>query len=197
MPVPLATGFSPDAIQASMFEQPFPEFDKVSVQTSTSSSPAQTLPLPPAPVPSRSSNASANSLQAYLGISLSETRKLTYRDAYFKNFHSLFPVLHRQTFREQMQYPEQFLLDAAVMAIGAQYADEVSFASSDSKILHEKCQELINENKTAFCTSPRLEVMQAVVLVEFLSHFKAKRAPESLSAVFKAIYDKVRGLTPS
>jgi hypothetical protein len=34
--------------------------------------------------------------------------------------------------------------------------------------------------------------MQGVVLVEFLSHFKAKRAPDDLSEVFRAVYDKVR-----
>jgi hypothetical protein len=34
--------------------------------------------------------------------------------------------------------------------------------------------------------------MQAVVLVEFMSHFKAKRAPDDLSEVFRAVYDKVR-----
>jgi hypothetical protein len=33
--------------------------------------------------------------------------------------------------------------------------------------------------------------MQAVVLVEFMSHFKAKRAPDDLSEVFRAVYDKV------
>jgi hypothetical protein len=33
--------------------------------------------------------------------------------------------------------------------------------------------------------------MQAIVLVEFLSHFKAKRAPDSLSEVFIATYDKL------
>jgi hypothetical protein len=38
----------------------------------------------------------------------------------------------------------------------------------------------------------KLEIMQAVVLVEFMSHFKAKRAPEELSEVFRAVYDRVR-----
>jgi hypothetical protein len=41
-----------------------------------------------------------------------------------------------------MQQSEEKLLSSAVMAIGAQYTDE-TFAGSDSRILHEKCQELI------------------------------------------------------
>jgi hypothetical protein len=33
--------------------------------------------------------------------------------------------------------------------------------------------------------------MQLIVLVEYLSHFKSKRAPDNLSDVFITVYDQV------
>jgi hypothetical protein len=36
-----------------------------------------------------------------------------------------------------------------------------------------------------------LEFMQAIVLLEYLYHFKAKRAPSALSEMFMRVYDRV------
>ncbi len=47
------------------------------------------------------------------------------------------------------------------------------------------------QNKATVSNSNKLETMQAVVLVEFMSHFKANRTSEDLSEVFRAVYDKV------
>jgi hypothetical protein len=77
----------------------------------------------------------------HLGVSLSLRTKQHYADAYWKNFHHQFPILHKQSYQSQSPSP---LLGAAVMAVGAQYADE-PFAKSDSRILHEKCLELITK----------------------------------------------------
>jgi hypothetical protein len=77
----------------------------------------------------------------HLGVNLSLRTKQHYADAYWKNFHPQFPVLHRQSYRSQSPSP---LLGAAVMAMGAQYVDE-PYAKGDSRILHEKCLELITK----------------------------------------------------
>ncbi|KAF2435485.1 hypothetical protein EJ08DRAFT_692732 [Tothia fuscella] len=123
----------------------------------------------------------------HLGVCLSLRTKQHYVDAYWKNFHPLFPVLHKQSYRSQNPSP---LLGAAVMAIGAQYTDE-QFAKGDSRILHEKCLELINKYKQTLSSSKRLDYMQAIFLVELFSHFKAKRAAPALSDIFIETYDQL------
>lgn len=45
--------------------------------------------------------------------------------------------------------------------------------------------------KDTIKTTGRLDLLQAVFLVELLSHFKAKRASSSLSEVFRAVYNQV------
>lgn len=77
--------------------------------------------------------------QQQLGETLNLKTKQHYVQAYWKHFHPLFPVLHPQTYQQHRSSP---LLSAAVMAVGAQYTDK-PFAKSDSRILHQKCQELI------------------------------------------------------
>ena len=97
------------------------------------------------------------------------------------------------------------------MAIGAQCTNE-PFARSDSRILHQKCQEVIDQvgkdisplcqekclrkqqSKDFLKATVHLDLLQAVFLVELLSHFKAKRAPSSLSEAFRAIYNQVHYL---
>jgi hypothetical protein len=77
--------------------------------------------------------------QQQLGETLNLKTKQHYVQAYWKHFHPLFPILHPQTYQQHRSSP---LLSAAVMAVGAQYTDK-PFAKSDSRILHQKCQELI------------------------------------------------------
>jgi hypothetical protein len=78
--------------------------------------------------------------QQQLGEALDlKTKQHHYIRAYWNHFHPLFPVLHPQIFDQHRSNP---LLSAAVMAIGAQYTNE-PFARSDSRILHQKCQEVI------------------------------------------------------
>jgi len=98
------------------------------------------------------------------------------------------------------------------MAVGAQYTNK-PFAKSDSRILHQKCQELIvkvgntriipssifadaRQYKDTIKITDRLDLLQAVFLVEFLSHFKAKRASSSLSDVFRLVYNQVSSPAP-
>ena len=79
--------------------------------------------------------------QQQLGEALNLKTKQHYVQAYWIHFHPLFPVLHPQIYE---QYRSNPLLSAAVMAIGAQYTNK-PFARDDSRILHQKCQELIGQ----------------------------------------------------
>ncbi|TID26755.1 hypothetical protein E6O75_ATG01248 [Venturia nashicola] len=122
-----------------------------------------------------------------LGISLSLKTKQHYIESYWKYFHPVFPVLHRPSYQAQTPCP---LLSAAVISIGAQYNDGHS-AQGDSRILHEKCQELISEYRSFLRLTDRLDYMQAVFLVEMFSHFKAKRATSQLSEMFNDTYSQL------
>jgi hypothetical protein len=131
----------------------------------------------------------------HLGICLSLKTKQHYVESYWKYFHPMFPVLHKPTYQAQTPCP---LLSAAVMSIGAQYTDE-QFAKGDSRILHEKCLELITKYKAVLRSTARIDYMQALFLVEMFSHFKAKRATSQLSEIFVETYNelwKQHGVTP-
>ena len=121
------------------------DHDHRSINPSSSSSPTPPVSaVPPVLLPlSNGAGSPEDSLQdGQLGVSLSIQRKKAYVDAYRRYFHPLFPIIHRQRFTQYTQVRGAKLLLAAMMAIGAQYEHEL-FAGSDSRILHEKCQELI------------------------------------------------------
>lgn len=122
-----------------------------------------------------------------LGISLTLKTKQYYIESYWKYFHPVFPILHRPSYQAQTPCP---LLSAAVMSIGAQYNDG-HFAKGDSRILHEKCQELLSKYRSSLRSTERIDYMQAIFLVEMFSHFKAKRATSSLSELFNDIYSQL------
>lgn len=122
-----------------------------------------------------------------LGICLSLKTKQHYIESYWRYFHPVFPVIHRPTYQAQTPCP---LLSAAVMSIGAQYNDD-HFAKGDSRILHEKCQELITKYKSSLRSTARIDYMQAIFLVEMFSHFKAKRATSQLSEMFSETYGQL------
>jgi hypothetical protein len=136
------------------------EMDPTSISASLASSPASTCAaIPPVVIPQNQNGVpyplpwiaqrdpyGTLDLEGlledqHLGVCLSLRTKQHYADAYWKNFHPLFPVLHKQSYQSQSPSP---LLGAAVMAVGAQYTDE-QFAKGDSRILHEKCMELITK----------------------------------------------------
>ncbi|KIW09019.1 uncharacterized protein PV09_00914 [Verruconis gallopava] len=118
-----------------------------------------------------------------LGVELSLKTKQHYLEAYWTRFDPFFPIVHKPSHRPGTNP----LLTAAMMAIGAQYADE-EFARSDSRILHEKCLELIAKYKDVLLTATRLDYMQAIFLVEVMSHYRAKRTAPRLSEVFLSVY---------
>jgi hypothetical protein len=138
---------SPDSTAPPILE-PVPAMyhESASLKTSNSSSPTPVSAVPPILLPLSGAGGAVgpeDSLQdGQLGVSLSIQRKRAYVEAYWRYFHPLFPFIHRQRFTQYTQVRGAKLLLAAMMAIGAQYAQEL-FAGSDSRILHEKCQELI------------------------------------------------------
>jgi hypothetical protein len=138
---------SPDSTAPHIWlPDPVPaDHDGRSINPSSSSSPTPPVSaVPPVLLPlSNGAGSPEDSLQdGQLGVSLSIQRKKAYVDAYRRYFHPLFPIIHWQRFTQYTQVRGAKLLLAAMMAIGAQYAQEL-FAGSDSRILHEKCQELI------------------------------------------------------
>jgi hypothetical protein len=166
------------------------ERERHSLATSTSSSPVPISAVPPVLLPISGSGSDELLQDAQLS-NISPSHQKAYTDAYWKYFHPVFPFIHnRQRFMQPSSASgasgPRRLLAVTMMAIGAHYCDPV-----DSRILYDKCQEVMLKYKASITSTSKLEIMQAVVLAEFLAHFKAKRAPEGLTAIFRAVYDNV------
>lgn len=73
--------------------------------------------------------------QPSLGTGLHQVQQERYLEAYMRNFHPSYPVVHGQAINMQEDCP---LLKAAMIAIGASYADE-RMAKDTAKQLHERC----------------------------------------------------------
>jgi Fungal specific transcription factor domain len=173
------------------------ENEKPVIPTSTGSSPAPISAMPPILLPVSGSGPEELLQDSQLSGILIPSRQKTYTDAYWKHFHPVFPMIHsRQRFNQTVAPPGTFeararrLLAVTMMAVGAQYSEQW-FAPSDSRILLEKCLDVILKNRASILSTSNLELLQAVVLAEFLLQFKAKRAPESLSDSFCTVYDSV------
>jgi hypothetical protein len=178
------------------------EHERHSAVQSSSSSPAPVLAAPPILLPVSGTGSDELLQDGQLGGILHPTRQKTYTDAYWKHFHPVFPIVHQRLRFMPASNPSassagraRRLLQVTMMAVGAQYSEEW-FAPSDSRILHEKCQEVIVKNQYSISATFKVEIMQAVVLAEFLAQFKAKRAPEGLSEIFRAVYDNVSAKYP-
>lgn len=185
---PLVPGQSPVSASPSAWDPTWMDLEKGNVKTSSRASPAPAPAVPPVLLPLSVVNPEDSIQDSQLGIKLSNDRKQAYFNAYWRHFHPQFPIIHRPTLVTYMKKTGGGHLLAAIMAIGAQYSHG-QLAGSDSRILHERCEEFI-ENQPVQAYS-NLELMQVIVLVEFLSHFKAKRAPDTLSEAFLAVYDRL------
>jgi hypothetical protein len=135
-------GQSPASPSPPACEQLWMESEKASIKTSSTSSPGPVSAVPPVLLPLSVVNPEDSVEDTQLGIKLSMTRKKAYFDAYWRHFHPLFPILHKQTFSNYMRRTGGGGLLAAIMAIGAQYSHE-QLAGSDSRILHERCEEYV------------------------------------------------------
>ena len=135
-------GLSPSSTSPPALDQIWIESEMASIKTSSSSSPPPVSAVPPVLLPLSVVNPEDSVEDSQLGIKLSMTRKKAYFDAYWRHFHPLFPILHKQTFSNYMRRTGGRGLLAAIMAIGAQYSHE-QLAGSDSRILHERCEEYV------------------------------------------------------
>jgi Fungal specific transcription factor domain len=203
----ITTGQSPCSLTSPAWEQLWMDSERASIKTSSTSSPrlAVISAVPPVVIPFNVVNPDDSIQDRDLGITITNERQKTYWDAYWRWFHPMFPFLHRQSVLDYGKKTGRRGLLAAIMAIGAQYSSEI-LAGTDSRILHERCEESVQnvridsplfhevsltfqQQKSTVCKS--LETMQFIVLVEFLSQFKAKRAPDNLSEAFIVVYDQV------
>ncbi|KAF2665284.1 hypothetical protein BT63DRAFT_416854 [Microthyrium microscopicum] len=183
------SGLNSETNSPPIWEQLYFEPDMTVITGTSRSSSAPVIAVPPQLMPSNSASTSYedSSQNGPIGQLLSQDRQRIYVEAYWRHFHPIFPILHKQKFTQYRRLPGGSVLLAAIMAIGAQFTHEW-FAGSDSRILLERCAEKITKQYQQPSAMP-LEIMQAVVLLEYLSHFKAKRAPETLSKLFIGVYD--------
>ncbi|KAF2176243.1 hypothetical protein K469DRAFT_700233 [Zopfia rhizophila CBS 207.26] len=110
-----------------------------------------------------------------------------YLNSYWSLFHPSFPVVHRPTCDG---VPASPMLHAAMIAIGAQYSSDPS-AKRKSRILHDRCLKLLDKRDMDMLTEPeRLCDYHALFLIEVLSQYRARRAAETLTNRFEAMYQK-------
>ncbi|KAF2475328.1 uncharacterized protein BDR25DRAFT_101802 [Lindgomyces ingoldianus] len=111
-----------------------------------------------------------------------------YLDNYWRLFHPSFPVIHRATFDGMNTSP---MLRAAMIAIGAQYSNDTSAKRKYSRILHDRCRKLLDKRDLVMTEPERICDYQALLLIEVLSQYAARRAPKSLSPRFESMYKKL------
>lgn len=104
-------------------------------------------------------------------------------ECYWRNFHRLFPIVHRPTFFTTKPSP---LLSGAMVAIGSQF-DTRPNAKEYSLALLEACIKLLAK-RPAITSRSRLTDIQAVFLLEYLSKFRSRKADVQISHRFRSLY---------
>jgi len=115
-------------------QQYYIDLDMTGINTSRSS-PAPVSAVPPLLMPVSSQSLDDTSQDPQLGLMFSKDRQRTYLEAYWRHFHPLFPILHKQKFSS---YKGLQGLLMAIMAVGAQFTQDM-FSATDSRILLERC----------------------------------------------------------
>ncbi|KAF2006067.1 hypothetical protein P154DRAFT_423278 [Amniculicola lignicola CBS 123094] len=120
-----------------------------------------------------------------------------YLDNYWRLFHPTFPAVHRASFDGMNESSP--MLRAAMIAVGAQFSNDTS-AKRKSRILHDRCVKLLEKRGLEVITEPdRMCDYQALLLVEVLSQYRARRAAKTLSSRFEGLYHRFsqefRGVT--
>lgn len=82
------------------------------------------------------------------------------------------------------------MLKAAMIAIGAQYADNSS-AKEKSRTLHEQCMKLLDQRAMGLTQPSRLCDFQSVFLLEVLSQYRVRRASPNLTKRFEEMYQNL------
>lgn len=132
-------------------------------------------------VPLASSGSSSLTLD-YNDTTISNEPK--YLAAYWTWVHPLYTIIHQPSFNINHTSP---LLKAAILALGAQACDN-STDKRNGRIIHERCVKVLQKRTLNEWHSFRICDMQAVVLVELFSVFKARRQPFQFSGIFIRVY---------
>ncbi|KAF2743760.1 hypothetical protein M011DRAFT_480494 [Sporormia fimetaria CBS 119925] len=107
---------------------------------------------------------------------------------FWRLFHPSIPLIHRPTFDPVSASP---LLRAAMIAIGAQYSNDPR-DKCKAGILHDRCMQLLEKRELeGVMESGRLCDSQAIVLLEYLSQYRARRWTKTLSPRFLHLYTRL------
>lgn len=83
------------------------------------------------------------------------------------------------------------MLRAAMIAIGAQYSTDFT-AKRKARLLHGRCMKMFDKREYEVMTEPeRLCDYQALLLLEVMSQFRARRAATTLSNRFETLYQRL------
>lgn len=104
-------------------------------------------------------------------------------ECYWREFHPLFPIIHRPTFFSTKPSP---LLSGAMVAIGSQF-DTRPNAKEYSLALLEACIKLLAK-RPPITSRSRVTDIQAVFLLEYLSKFRSRKADVQISHRFRSLY---------
>ncbi|KAK4539431.1 hypothetical protein LTR36_010952 [Oleoguttula mirabilis] len=115
------------------------------------------------------------------------TNEQRYLDAYWTWIHTLYPVVHKRTFNMQAASP---LLRASMFALGAHLLQN-STDMSNARILHERCMKTLKRRNIDGSHTFRVCDLQAIVLTEVYSVFKARRPPLQFSKTFVEVYGRL------
>lgn len=110
-----------------------------------------------------------------------------YLGAYWMWVHPLYSVVHKSTFSLENASP---LLRAAMLALGAHMLQN-STDMANARIIHERCMKVLQKRNINNSHTFRVCDMQAIVLTEIYSIFKARRPPLQFSKMFVEAYGRL------
>ncbi|KAK5127240.1 hypothetical protein LTR85_008602 [Meristemomyces frigidus] len=118
---------------------------------------------------------------------ITATNEQRYLGAYWMWIHPLHPMVHKPTFDLEAASP---LLRASMLALGAHMLQN-SMDMENARILHERCMKILKRRTIDGSHTFRVCDMQAIVLTEAYSVFKARRPPHRFSKTFVDIYSRL------
>jgi len=117
------------------------------------------------------------------------TNEQRYLAAYWTWLHPLYPVVHKPTFTLAGASP---LLRAAMLALGAHML-QTSVDMENARMVHERCTKILKRRNIDGSHTFRVCDMQAILLIEIYSIFKARRPPLQFSKIYLEVYSRLAG----
>ncbi|KAF6817092.1 C2H2 finger domain-containing protein [Colletotrichum musicola] len=106
-----------------------------------------------------------------------------YLEVYWEKVHRIFPVVHRRTFEDAAEQVD--VLRCAMAAVATQY-----MGSKEDRIRGNQLHEYAWQQSRRF-SQWDVPVMQAILLCEFFSRFRGRRAAIRPSKEFESVYNRV------